>query len=171
MKKLLIFMLVLGITSSASAVVVTLDPSGSADHAAGDVVINVVSDSDLLGHTSYIAVLDNTHGGFSSVVKLAGAGSAASVTPFGAYGIFADVYGIEAMGTAADPDFTSVVAGNQFTATIAFNGAAIGQDVTVGLLNPALDGFVHSYRIQGIPEPMTIALLGLGGLFLLRRRK
>ena len=171
MKKLLIFMLVLGFVSSASAVVVTLNPSGSADHAAGSVAINVVSDSDLLGHTSYIAILDNTYGDLSSVVQLSGAGSAASVTPFGPYGIFANVYIIEAMGTAADPDFTSVVAGDQFTATIAFTGADIGQDVTVGLLNPTLDGFTDSYTILGVPEPMTIALLGLGGLFLLRRRK
>jgi hypothetical protein len=31
--------------------------------------------------------------------------------------------------------------------------------------------FVHTLRIKQIPEPMTVALLGLGGLFLLRRRK
>jgi len=30
---------------------------------------------------------------------------------------------------------------------------------------------VGRYELTGIPEPMTIALLGLGGLFLLRRRK
>jgi hypothetical protein len=33
-------------------------------------------------------------------------------------------------------------------------------------------GVVHTLRIvQVVPEPMTVALLGLGGLFLLRRRK
>jgi hypothetical protein len=33
-------------------------------------------------------------------------------------------------------------------------------------------GVLHTLRIvQDIPEPMTVALLGLGGLFLLRRRK
>ena len=170
MKKLLILMLVLGLASSASALTVTLDPTGSGNHSAGSVVINVVSDSDLLGHTSYIAVVDDTYGGFSSVVKLDAAGSSASVTDYGPYETWDYVYGIEAMGASGDPDFTSVEDGTQFVATIAFTGAAIGQDVTVELLNSSL-AKIDSYTIQGIPEPATIALLGLGGLFLLRRRK
>jgi len=33
------------------------------------------------------------------------------------------------------------------------------------------EGLVHTLTIHQIPEPMTIALLGLGGLFALRKRK
>jgi hypothetical protein len=34
-----------------------------------------------------------------------------------------------------------------------------------------IDTVMHTLVIHQIPEPMTVALLGLGGLFLLRRRK
>jgi hypothetical protein len=34
-----------------------------------------------------------------------------------------------------------------------------------------LEGLVHTLTIHQIPEPMTLTLLGLGGLFLVRRKK
>lgn len=41
---------------------------------------------------------------------------------------------------------------------------------TVGLLNSSYSAFLESDTITIIPEPMTVALLGLGGLFLRRRK-
>jgi len=48
---------------------------------------------------------------------------------------------------------------------------AIGPDVLVELMHGTTGGILDSLTIHQIPEPMTIALLGLGSLFLLRRRK
>jgi opacity protein-like surface antigen len=48
---------------------------------------------------------------------------------------------------------------------------ALGHDVMVELMDGTTATILDSLTIHQIPEPMTIALLGLGGLFLLRRRK
>jgi len=48
---------------------------------------------------------------------------------------------------------------------------AEGIDVLVELMDATSGAMIDSLTIIQIPEPMTIALLGLGGLFLLRRRK
>jgi hypothetical protein len=42
---------------------------------------------------------------------------------------------------------------------------------TVDLYDTSGMVFLDSAQITVLPEPMTIALLGLGGLFMLRRRK
>jgi hypothetical protein len=46
-----------------------------------------------------------------------------------------------------------------------------GVDVFVELLHSDFTTVLDTLTIHQIPEPMTLALLGLGGLFLLRRRK
>jgi hypothetical protein len=46
-----------------------------------------------------------------------------------------------------------------------------GVDVFVELYDGSSFEMIDSLTIHQVPEPMTIALLGLGGLFALRRRK
>jgi hypothetical protein len=57
-------------------------------------------------------------------------------------------------------DTTDVV----LTITVSQATTINGQELTIGTV-------LHTLTIHQIPEPMTVALLGLGGLFLLRRRK
>jgi hypothetical protein len=165
MKKLLILMLVLGLASSANAVMVTLVPSGSGSHAAGDVVIDKLAD-DTSVHDAYIGIVDTTYGDMT-ITAYAAAGNESSQTDYGAALGYDHI--IQISTKHGDP-FDTIKAGAQFKITVAFTGAALGEDVVVKLLDASL-GEADSYTIMGIPEPMTIALLGLGGLFLLRRRK
>ena len=169
MKKLIVLMLVLGMTSSASALLVTLDPSGAAVLPAGSYNVDVVSDSDVV-YSYLLAVPDKTYGSITSVTKTAKAGEDGSVIPFGdAMGYFS-VYSIEALDMT-EP-FDSVLAGIQFQTVVNFTGAAVGENLTLLLMKYENDQFINldSRTFEGVPEPMTIALLGLGGLFLRRRK-
>jgi len=167
MKKLLILMLVLGLASSASAFVVNLDPTGAADTPAGAQSLNVVSDTDNAFYEYYLVSMDITYGSISSIAILPAAGDDAATTDLGPMLGYAMVWSVNAVDSA--PPFNTV-AGVQFTAAVNFTGAAVGEDLTIQLLDPTLT-VLDSMTYNGIPEPMTIALLGLGSLFLLRRRK
>lgn len=166
MKKLLILMLVLGFASSASALTVTLDPSGDQLLGAGSYDVYVVSDVDIMPYELYLGLLDKTYGSIS-VTDLPNAGDDASATSYGDMAGFFNVWAVEALDMT-DP-FDSILAGNQFQIAVTYTGTAIGEDLALVLMDGDLNT-LDSTTFQ-IPEPMTIALLGLGGLFLLRRRK
>jgi hypothetical protein len=170
MKKFLILMLVLGMTSMASAAISLSAPgvvAGEITMPSGDLVVTVVSDDDQ-PWDGFIAIIDGTYGDFGAVAMLPAAGSDATMQDYGPYSIYAH---IAALGAASlDPDNYDVTPGSQFQTTVAFTGAALQQDLQILLLNDGL-AEVGSIAIHGIPEPMTVALLGLGGLFMLRRRK
>jgi len=167
MKKLLILMLVLGLASSASALVVTLDPSGDQPLGAGLYDVYVVSDSDTANYEYLVGLTDSTYGSITSVTALSKAGQDVIVASYGDGMGYFDVFGIESLDMS-DP-FDSILAGNQFQIAVTYTGAAVGEDLTLLLMDGNLTT-LDSTTFQ-IPEPMTIALLGLGGLFLLRRRK
>jgi hypothetical protein len=57
-------------------------------------------------------------------------------------------------------DTTDVILTVRVTENTVINGETI-----------PIDTVLHTLTIHQIPEPATMALLGLGGLFLLRRRK
>ena len=166
MKKLLILMLVFGLASSASALTVTLDPSGNqGDTAAGVQSLDVVSDS-ILPYEYFLTSMDITYGDITSIAVQTAAGDDATATNLGPMAGYAMVWSVNALDTG-EPFNT--VPGVHFTASVNFTGAADGEDLTIELLNGALQT-LDSVTYEGVPEPMTIALLGLGGL-LLRRRK
>jgi hypothetical protein len=163
MKKLLILALVLGMTSAASAALslggvingtIDVDTTG---------IVTVESD-DTLGWEGYIG-FDYTVVGVSGCVATSKAGQDSFVVadPLGYLGY----YHIQA-ADMSEP-FDSVVAGVQFE--ISVYGANLGDVYTIDRWNTAWDTILESGTVTVVPEPMTIALLGLGGLFLLRRRK
>jgi hypothetical protein len=162
MKKLLILALVFGMTSAASA---ALSLGGATEVVEGDTaIVTVISDntSNWMGYIEF----DPGVVGVSAVVALPGAGTDSYVIkdPLGWTGYY------EIQAADMSEPFDSVVPGVQFNIMVA--GATAGDVYTIGLMANDWATYLDSVQVTVVvPEPMTIALLGLGGLFMLRRRK
>ena len=156
MKKLLAILLILGMASMANAAISIAYNSGTGN-------LEVSSDTTAVWG-GYLVITDDTNGTYGSVTVLASAGNTGS-----AEGTFdhASTLGYDVVtdinADHADP-YTTIATGVQFTAPTAHSGPG---SLTIELLD-------FSAASQGsitIPEPMTMSLLGLGGLALLRRRR
>ena len=192
MKKFLILVLVLGMTSMAGAAL-QISVNGNPEPVDSEIII-APSDELILdiwtntaialgGSGEYILVVDTSlgeisggHGtfvsppdpeGWSSDVQGETEDFPAVIPPEGMEGIF---------GTYANFDFTTfqaIPAGTVIADGIVFHCEGVGDAVIY--LMVAADGVpstevLDTVIIHQIPEPATIALFGLGGL-LLRRRK
>ena len=170
MKKLLTLMLVLCIASSANALLLGLDPSGAADALPGLYDLDVVSDSDDAPYERFLVISDNTYGDIASIAILGNAGANAKVEDYGAFGGYAGAWLVNAVDMDPEPDpAADVLAGIQFRASVDFTGSAVGQNLLIELVDGNLN-VLDSKTYSGIPEPATMLLLGLGGLFLRRRK-
>jgi len=183
MKKLLILLLVLGITSLASATTVSLTAQGTTIVVPVNtkVFLTISSDAGTGGNLGILA--------FDAVITVSG-------TP----DIISD--GMDALDAdyqttySWDPTMPCYIIG-QGTSSVEIGGGNFGGNMLpiVGWVEVDYQGGTQLVSIAGgvahgghgdvmmnplsfnpgvvtiIPEPMTIALLGLGGLFLLRRRK
>jgi hypothetical protein len=166
MKKLLAIVLVLGMASMASA---ALDLQMSAPITDQNVTWSVVG-TQLIG-------TGNALGGFDgSIGKVSGAAGMnivpAQITDaagfstwyddgFGGFGYTSATLGASAQSAPAIWFVLDIV------------GAAAGDSIVVETWNSA-DGWsgpTGSATITAVPEPLTMTLLGLGGLGLIRRRK
>ena len=160
MKKLLILALVLGMASTADA---ALTLGGDRYFEPGQTaIVTVISDdtSDWLGYIGF----EPSVVGVSGCVATSNAGEDAVVTldPYGWTGW----YEIKAADDSAP--FDSVQPGVQFEISVF---ASVFSDIyIIDLYASDWATLIDSWTVI-IPEPMTIAMLGLGGLFLLRRRK
>ena len=166
MKKLFILMLVLGISSAANAVIIEVDgQTGDAINIAETATITVVSE-DISSWLGYILVEPGSPGALSDITNLDAAGDLASFVPYSAD----DGTGYELTVAMNSGGVPAIAVGPQFTMT--FSGALLDETSTISLyVDPEYGTPVASVAMTVVPEPATILLLGLGGLFLRRRKQ
>ena len=161
MKKLLILMLVLSISSVTYAgLTLVCDGEIQID---GTAVVQVVSD-DTASYAAYVEQLEEY---ISGVVMLPAAGDDGYVNPFPEG--YTDTYEISALDLAEPFNIQS---GVQFEVTIDIAGSGLKDCdwILVTLYDGTWENVIAEQLIHVVPEPMTISLLGLGGLFLRRRK-
>ena len=173
MKKLLILMLVLGIASAANATLITWVDSGGNDISTitvtnGSTVTAYLKASDALQYTSDIWVGESyTASDYAKITNITATAAAGGDPAISDRSGTTPAY--PGWFTIGAYDFTSpvtIAAGIQWNVTI--TGMAVGSTTTLGSDSY---GTNDTLAVTVIPEPMTIGLLGLGGLFLVRRRK
>ena len=182
MKKLLVLILVFAMASWANAVIVSFNaPDGDP----GDTIAITVSSDEQVTGVILALITDNGFGGtatpgaWDALFTTADAGYPGPVAGFGAGDLAL------ATGSVNLPFYaTGILYTYSYDIPL---GAIVGDTITftVGDI-PAYSYFSSISYMPGpatlsttgteftatvTPEPMTIALLGLGGLFLLRRRK
>lgn len=161
MKKLLILTLVLGLTSVASAAI-------SWDLTAQDVPegtsITITISSDNTDPYGAFVNMEDPAGAIGALQIMAEAGDQASWTDDVALGV--PGYFL-AQANASDPGNWTIVAGAHFTLDYTALDAVSPVTITLLDFNAAP---IDAVTVQNTPEPMTLGLLGLGGLFLRRRK-
>jgi len=138
--------------------------------------ISVYSDTGVAGNYSRVVTVDNYGstsglGTFTDMTATAAAGPDAYIST-GYYGY--DWYYIVVAKDADPGNPPPIVAGEHFyfdyTAS-SFNSDGSIQQIVDLRRTDATWTLIETMTITQVPEPATIALLGLGGLLLLRRRK
>ena len=162
MKKILVLMLVLGIASMATAALTLSGPTQVA--VGGTITITVTADAesvdDFPGDYGYIYVGSDS---FSNVTMLSSMSDGdMSVIIIYAY----DFYFKGLDDTGQSSPFLSV--GDWLTFDVTADSTTQGNTITITLDSNLFADDTHVITV--IPEPMTIGLLGLGGLFLRRRK-
>jgi hypothetical protein len=177
MKKLWVLMLVLGMTSMASATITSL--MNVQDDGGGMLSIqipNLNNVDDGLG--GYWALIGNssypvTGGAIAATIPAIFAPPTSSV--FGdasGAGFWSPGIGVWGSFGTTTPVYSTSPAVFADSFVWVDSGTYVGGEVNVYLYAIADDfGSVALINTYLIPEPITIALLGLGGLFLLRRRR
>ena len=165
MRKLLILFLVLGMASTANALLIKVDDlEGESFEVDVQATITVVSE-DTSSWLGYIIIEEGGAGTLENVAILDAAGDIASS---GAYTEAGWGTGFELTAAAGPNNNPPVAVGTQFSLDYV---GELGDTATISLfVDPEYTTPVASVNVTVVPEPMTIILLGLGGLFLRRRR-
>jgi len=169
MRKFLIVALVLGISSAANAVLIYVDgsdPGPSIEIGEGVTpVISVVSE-DASSWLGYLIIEEGGTGALSNPARLDAAGDMGAASAYAEAGWGAGHELTIAMSPGGAP---AIAVGPQFT--LDYVGGVLGETAQISLfVDPEYGTPVDTLTITIVPEPMTVILLGLGGL-LLRRRK
>jgi hypothetical protein len=171
MKKLLVLMLVLGMVSAANATVVFYygdsDAGTSVDVVAGGSITLQVYDDNTTqdGYIAYWYVDWGEPGTLTNGAYTANAGSSAVIAAYTETGVGTG-YEMQSMSVADD-----IAVGVQWTADFDATGLTQGQSATLSIYDGRIGySTADTLTVNVVPEPLTIALLGLGGLFLRRRK-
>ena len=175
MKKLLVLLLVLGITTMASAYTVTFEYRDAAG-------TTPISEVDIASPSFTLAVVGTYVGGDANSHKMydqfenIGAGS--DYADFTGSTMFAAAGGFKALGSynatydGYDLSWGDASTGQTDADMFLFSLTASAEGtLNISTYDSDYTAVLETFSIPIVPEPMTIALLGLGGLFLRRRRK
>ena len=164
MKKLLILTLVLGMASMASGSIVLVNPAGTP-------TINIVGDG-AEESASFFFVADSGDVDAGTMVY---PGTLASIIDqsgeTGYPDMLAACESLHGLTAVSGIDLVGFFDGTYPPASTEGTLATYTALTTVDVYLLSTVDFSMVSSAMGVPEPMTIALLGLGGLFLLRRRK
>ena len=162
-----ILVLALVSVSNATLTWTLVDENGGANVELGDYVLITVT-SDVKATWDYgVYITTPTVAVLQGATMLSDAGNSSSVTSYGSY-VGHDYHAEGPAGLKAG-DWSTV----QFLSNTADTYTVNLYDYTTyggSYSSPPTSGFVTA-DLTVVPEPATIALLGLGGMFLMRRRR
>jgi hypothetical protein len=165
MRKVLVLFLIFVMSSAANATLITVDDmEGESFEVDVQTTITVVSE-DTSSWLGYIIVEEGGAGTLENPVVLDAAGDLGAASAYTEEG-WGTGYELSAsMSPSGDP---AIAVGPQFSFDYV---GAVGDTATISLfVDPDYTTPVASVNVTVVPEPMTILLLSLGGLFLRRRR-
>ncbi len=170
MKKLLVLMLVLSTASLASAAAILTGPgTGVEEGTSFDLVISGTP-ADITGNVLkggvYSMPVTDAMTADSGVGH--GLGNLGAVKPYSGGGFVGWDYTVGQLGPKEPDDFVA----DPWSVVLSYIAGAADTSQDFGLFDYdiSFDDPIQMITVNFTPEPMTMALLGLGGLFLRRRK-
>ena len=163
MKKLVVLTLVMAVASGANAALTLVDvPTDPIN--IGESITILVNNSDDGAYAGWLQITDQAVADYDGDPVFTAAGDTAGQSIMELY---VDDPGWYTFTVSSLDPANPIVAGDHIQVNIV--GISEGSSV-LGLYDSDGVTLLDSATVNVIPEPMTIALLGLGGLFLRRRR-